>query len=247
MTRASDFSRLSFSKAAVIIESESDVLSVVDDFISKLPREDRKHALEIIDELYAVFDVLKKKEHLRDDLRGEQRIKFLSIMKNADRLSASFNMLFQVFAKPKNSSRFVEHNEQFGFYEDGLAYLFLSESIATVLRTAELFKNSFLFVLKTAKNRSKDAFWSNMTLGQLLGQLDKITQGKTQLFAQWIDINLRNALTHGLFWLEGTVLVYCSDITLREQKRIIVSDLWIRARKQSVVTQCLISFIADWY
>jgi len=223
-------------------------LSLVDEFIRKLPIKEQKQALNVVETLDEIFDALSRENYLRDTLRGNvERTKFLNIMKNSNKLFAAYNMLFRVFEKRGRSREFVKHNKPFGFYEDGLAYLFLSESIATVLRTSELFRNCFLFVLKTTKKRSKDGFWSNMTLGELLTQLDKVTQKKSCSLTQKIDVQLRNALTHGLFWMEGSVLVYCHDITLRNPNEIIVSDLWTNAREQSKIVQCLINFIADGY
>jgi hypothetical protein len=232
----------------VIRAQKVTVLSLIDDFISKLDIKEQKQALEVVATLHKIFDILETNGYLRDTLRGDvERTKFSSIMKNSNKLFAAYNMLFNVFEKRDMSKKFAEHNKSFGFYEDGLAYLFLSESIATVLRTAELFRNCFLFVLKTSKKRSKDGFWSKMTLGDLLRQLDKVTQKKSCYLTEKMDVQLRNALAHGLFWVEGSVLVYCKDITLRKPKEIIVPELWIKAREQSKIAQCLITFIADWY
>jgi hypothetical protein len=157
-------------------------------------------------------------------------------------------MLFRVFVERGNSKRFVGHNKkEFNFDEDNTAYLFLSESISTLLRSAELFKNCFLFILKANRRRSDDGFWSNMTLGQLIGQLNEVTDGKARLLTVDIDTELRNALTHCLFWLEGSILVYYEDATLRKRKEVIVSELWIKGRKCSLIAQCLINLIGDWY
>lgn len=223
-------------------------LSLVDEFISKLDIEAQKQALEVVATLDEIFNILKTKRYLRDTLRTNvERTKFVNIMKNSNKLFAAYNMLFNVFEKRGMSKKFAEHNKPFGFDEDGVAYLFLSESIATVLRTAELFKNCFLYVLKTTKKRSKNGFWSKMTLGALLSQLDKVTERKSRYLTEKIDVQLRNALAHGLFWMEGSVLVYCRDITLGKPKDIIVSEVWIKAREQSKIAQCLITFVADWY
>ena len=223
-------------------------LSLVDEFISSVDKKEQKQALKIVVTLDEIFNILEEKGHLRDSLRENvERTKFLNVMKDSNKLFAAYNMLFRVFEERGRSTKFAEHNKSFGFYEDGLAYLFLSESIATVVRTAELLKNCLLYVLKTTKKRSKNGFWSRMTLGDLLIQLDKVTQKKSRYLTERIDVRFRNALAHQLFWLEGSVLVYCSDITLREQKEIVLSELWTKAREQSKIVQCLITFIADWY
>jgi len=223
-------------------------LSLVDEFISKLSTKEQSQVLKVITTLDEIFNILKEKGFLRDTLRETiERTKFINVMKDSNKLFAAYNMLFRVFERKGMSKKFVERNKTFGFYEEGLAYLLLSESIATVLRTAELLRNCFLYVLKTTKKRAENGFWSRMTLGDFLRQLDKITQNRSRYLTEKIDVQLRNALAHGLFWLEGSVLVYCSDITLREKEEIIVSELWIKAREQSKIVQCLITFIADWY
>jgi hypothetical protein len=231
-----------------ICEQKVTIVSQVDDFISKLDMKSQRQALKVIETLDENFNILKTKGYLRDTLRvNVERTKFVNIMKNSNRLFAAYNMLFRVFEKKGMSRKFAEHNKPFRFYEQGLAYLFLSESIATVLRTAELFRNCFLYVLKTTRKRSENGFWSNMTLGQLLIQLDKITEGKSYNITEKLDVELRNALAHGLFWMDGSVLVYCKDVTLKNPKKIIVSELWIKTAEQSKIAQCLITFVADWY
>jgi hypothetical protein len=209
---------------------------------------DRPTASKAIGVLWEVFDILQKKGYLRDTLReNAERTKFISIMKDSDRLSAAYNMLFHVFATKGLSRTFAEHNVQFGFDEDGVAYLFLSESISTVVRTSELFKNAFLYVLRTTRKHSKDGFWSDMTLGQLSKSLDLSTNGLSLFLTDKMNIELRNALAHGLFWLEGSILIYCDDITLQKQSEIAVSELWIKTRQQSLILQCLLTFIGDYY
>lgn len=48
---------------------ESDVLSLVDESINALDLKEQKQALEVISQLNQIFDILKKKEFLRDTLR----------------------------------------------------------------------------------------------------------------------------------------------------------------------------------
>jgi hypothetical protein len=225
------------------------MMSLVVEFIIKVPKEERKDARQYLSTLYEIFQTLEKKGYLRITLREHmERTKFVNIMKDLNRLFSAYNMLFNVFGKKGNSTRFAQHNkEEFGFDEDNVAYLFLSESISMFLRSAELFKNCFLFILKTNKQRSKDGFWSRMTLGALIKQLDKATSGKSASLTVNLDVNLRNALAHCLFWLEGSVLVYYEDVTLQERKEIMISELWARGRKHSLIAQCLINLIADWY
>lgn len=236
------------SKASVVFLRSRYKLSLVDDFVSKVDTNDRPTASKAIEVLWKIFEILQKKGYLRDTLReNTERTKFISVMKDSDRLSAAYNMLFHAFATKGLSRVFAEHNAQFGFDEDGVAYLFLSESISTVVRTSELFKNAFLYVLRTAKKHSKDGFWSRMTLGQLSESLNLSTNGLSMFLTDKMNVKLRNALAHGLFWLEGSMLVYCDDITLQKQSEIAVSELWIKTRQQSLILQCLLTFIGDYF
>ena len=85
-----------------------------------------------------------------------------------------------------------------------------------------------------------------MTLGQFLKRLKEVSGTKGKMLAKEIDVNLRNAIAHGLFWMDGVDTVYYEDVTLKSQKRIRLDNLW-NTRKQSIITQCLINFVADWY
>ena len=219
-------------------------MSLVEEFIQKVPANERADANRYISTLYEVFEILENKGYLRTNLREHaERTRFVDIMKTSNKLFSAYNMLFNVFVERGNSKKFVEHNkEEFGFNEDDTAHLLLSESIAMFLRSAELFKNCFLFSLKTSKS-----FWSRMTLGELIGSLNKETNGKSKPLTEDLDTALRNALAHCLFWLEGSVLIYYRDLTLTKRKEIIISELWTKGRKHSFIAQCLVNSIADWY
>ncbi len=119
--------------------------SLVDEFISKLSPKDQKQGLDIISDLREIFQELEKRGILRLTLRdGFERTKFLSVMKTSDKLNDVYNMLFQIFEERGRSKKFAEYNKNYGFTEDRLAFLFLSEIISTFLRTTELFRNCFL-------------------------------------------------------------------------------------------------------
>lgn len=186
---------------------------------------------------------MEKQGYLRAELRGGiERTNFPKILRDSDNLFEAYNMLFSIFGEKGRSKEFVEHNKKFGLYEKGFLYLFLSESISTFQRNVELFKNCFLFIFDLRRG-----FWAKMTLGPFLEKLINVTGTNGQRIAQEIDVKLRNALAHGLFWMNGVELVYCEDVALKKQKRISLDKLWMKTRDQSIVSQCLIKFIADWF
>ena len=91
------------------------------------------------------------------------------------------------------------------------------------------------------------AEYLNMTLGDLITQLERVSEGKIEPLTEDIDRDLRNSLAHGLFRLKGIFLICYRDLTLNERREIIVRDLWIKARTHSLIAQCLIRLIAEWY
>ena len=218
-------------------------MSLMNRFIDSLSAKERNYALSIISDLQSIFEKLEKRGDLRAKLeRTIERTNFPKILRDSDNLFEAYNMLFDILGKGGRSMEFVEHNKNFGFNEKGLAYLFLSESIATFQRNAELFKNCFLFILKLRRG-----FRRKMTLGQFLRKLVDVAGTKGQRITQEIDVDLRNALAHGLFWMNRTELVYFKDVSLKKEKRIGLDELWMKTRDQSIVTQCFIKLIADWY
>lgn len=217
-------------------------ISLVNEFIGKLSSEDQKQALGIVSNLHQIFEDLRKQGILRLTLRdGWERTKFLNIMKTSDKLNDVYNMLFHIFEERGRSKKFAEHNKDYGFSEDRLAYLFLSEIISTFIRTTEQFRNVFLFTLKSRKG-----FTPRTTLGRLLRELKKMCP-RSKAIVEKIDVDLRNALAHGMFWMEGIVLNYYEDMRMKEQKSIRIDYLWGKVREHSKFAQCLINFVADWY
>ncbi|MHA1224677.1 MAG: hypothetical protein ACTSP3_15750 [Candidatus Heimdallarchaeaceae archaeon] len=101
-------------------------------------------------------------------------------------------MLFKIFEERGRSKKFAEHNTSYGFTEDRLAHLFLSEIISTFLRTTELFRICFLMTLTEKQDLN-----SRMTLGQLLRKLEEVSP-KSKAITKRIDVKLRNALAQEL-------------------------------------------------
>jgi len=70
-----------------------------------------------------------------------------------------------------------------------------------------------------------------------------------------IDYNLRNGLSHCLFWVDEkgdtehskAHLHYSKDITFKNISWIDIADLYSKMRKQSIYTNCLLNVIADYF
>ena len=80
-----------------------------------------------------------------------------------------------------------------------------------------------------------------------LSKCDRNYRRRARAIAEEIDVDLRNGLAHGLFWMDAFEIVYCEDIIIKNNKSIRLDELWVKTRNQSIVTQCLIKSIIDWY
>lgn len=234
----------------------------LDNWIKTLPKGDQPFVAETLSELWNVFKDLERKGYLRPTLRSKKRKDFVKVIRTSNGLFEAFNMLWAIpdvkgnFVKKRNEE-FVEYNKKYGFHERGFIHLLLSESMSVFLRNVELFRSCFLFVLKTRKrSKKKEAsmrkkarkeFYHTMGIGELLKQLSSICGSKGKKIENRVDWELRNGLTHGLVWTEGTIIHYSKNILFSKQDSIRLDELWKKAIDQSKVTQCLINLIPAWY
>jgi hypothetical protein len=231
-------------------------MSSLDDWITKLPKENRCFASEIASELWDVFRDLDKKHYLLTTLAMPERKNFLNIILTSNGLTSAFNMLF-VIPTPQGrliygrNREFVEHNKKYGFNEKLYLYLLFSESVSVFLRNIELFRSCLLFVLKTVPmnvaNKYEYPFYDVMGIGTLLRQIAKCTGASGERIRKRVNKDLRNGLTHGLVWIDGSNIFYSKDITFTEIGQVGLDELWKEASYQSIVTQCLINLIPAWY
>lgn len=226
------------------------------DWITELPKENQRLALEITSDLWDVFINLDKKQYLLTTLATPKRQNILDVMLMSNGLTSAFNALLTIpilqgkLIRGRNRE-FVAHNKKYGFDEKMYLYLLLSESISVFLRNVELFRSCFLFVLKTKPReitrKEKYPFYDDMGIGSLLHQIARCSGTSGEKTLKRIEVDLRNGLTHGLVWKEGLNIAYSMDITFTEIKKISLEDLWKKAMLQGIVTQCLIRLIPAWY
>jgi hypothetical protein len=233
----------------------------LNDWINSVPDNNRDLAKETISQIWDVFVELDKQGYLKKSLHGEPKY-FLNIVLTSNGIFDSFNMLFGIpdlenkFVRGRNK-KFVEHNKEFGFTENRYIYLLLSDSMFVFLKNVELFRTSFLIVLKTQKRtkhkvgqkKQQYPFFPEMGIGQLLNALVHTCGKKGEAIKKKIRVDLRNGLAHGLFWNEDWDIVYSKDTTFNPEKigRIRLDKFWETAFKHSLITQCLIETIPEWY
>jgi len=233
----------------------------LNDWINSISNKNKDLAKETISQLWDIFVELDKQGYLKRNVHGEAKY-LVNILQTSDGIFDSFNMLYRIsqlngkLVRGRNN-KFVDHNKEFGFTESRYVSLLLSDSMFVFLKNVELFRACFLFMLKTQKRQKckkeqkmqQYPFFPEMGIGQLLNELVHVCGEKGTKVKEKIPFSLRNGLAHGLFWIEGWDIVYSTDILFDSEKlsRIKLDKLWKAAFKQSVITQCLIETIPEWF
>ncbi|MCL5949809.1 MAG: hypothetical protein M1490_04970 [Candidatus Bathyarchaeota archaeon] len=205
---------------------------------------------------------LKKKGYLRTELRSRnpQRALFLNVLLNVRRITKAFNDWFEIYVdKAKVDSkhklqRILEIGELTD--EDAVTLLF-SDMIFVFLQNIEALRSSLLHIIKLPLvDKGKGVkINQNTTLKQVLCNLERLNIKNAQLLSKIVEGDLRNGLSHGLFWFEYSDL-NCSELHLHYSRGnefneisdpIGISDLFKMTRKQSMYTNCLLNVIADWF
>lgn len=245
-------------------------MSLIDSFCksSDLRKEERKLCYDFASDLHEIIGDLQNKNYLRFDLNLKQdekdRINIMRVMENVRNVTKAFNMFFDMYAervKPDCKHRlkkFLDLNKPYGMTEDDLGYLLFSEMIFVFLQNVEEFRAIFLFILKLPieyfVGKEKRTIERKTELGKLLRSLNELEiKGIDAL--KVIDYDLRNGLSHCLFWFDWKGdehrsephLHYSKDMTFKNVNCISLADLYVKTRQQSIFTNCLLNVIADWF
>lgn len=203
---------------------------------------------------------LDNKGYLRSELKEEEgkedRNKIMNVLWNVRKITHAFNMFFDMYVdkiKPNSKQRliqFLDLNKPYGLTEDDLRYLLYSQMIFVYLQNAEEFRTALLFIMKFGKDKKIN---KKTTLGKLLKRLEELKIEKAETLTDtegviYVDYQLRNALSHGLFWFdEKGDLHYSEDVTFQNVSWTSLPDLYSKMRNQSIYTNCLLNVIADWF
>lgn len=185
-----------------------------------------------------LMDDIKKKGYLKSP--GDLHSKFTNLIVTTNKMATSYNMLQSIFEEKGRSAKFIKHNKCFNVTEEGLVYLLVSQSISNVLNNAEMLRNTLLEIIKT-----NGRFNDKMGLGYLLRKLDELSPNFGNKIRIEVDTNIRNALAHRTYWIDGVDVVYCTDMSLENEKRIDLWGLWMEGKKLNILYQNLIKLIAD--
>ena len=245
-------------------------MTLTDEFCKSpdLTKKERIVCYQFASNFHDMIADLGKKGYLRSELKAEQgeddRMNFMNVLWNVRKVTDAFNMFFDMFVdriKPDSKQRlrkFLELNKPYGLTEENLRYLLYSEMIFVFLQNVEEFRSALLFILKLPIRynirEERKTVDGKTTLGTLLRSLNELGIKKADKL-EVIDYNLRNGLSHGLFWVDEKSdqhhskphLHYAEDITFKNVKWISIADLYSKVRNQSIYTNCLLNVVGDWF
>lgn len=187
---------------------------------------------KIWDEACALFeemlDDFNSKNLLRKGTLHMDRERLALVWENSRNYGMAFNELYKKF-EPKQAKDFAQ---KAGLTKQTLTYLFISQMISTLLVYLEsVFRTSLLFFLEEEYGIKK-----NMTLGQLLVVIKRVSPSIGTKVESMINTELRNCLAHGTFWFKGGGRVFlATNSYLEEVREITLSQLWIEVRRISII------------
>jgi len=205
---------------------------------------------------------LETKGYLRTELRGKngQRELILKTILNVRKITEAFNHWFDIYvdmAKPDSKQKLKRIVEIGELSEEEAVILLFSNMIFVFLQNIEEFRYTLLHSLKLpisikANNTKID---KRTALKQLLRGLNTLGIKNASELSKLIEGDLRNGLSHGLFWFERkdkdcseTHFYYSKDTEFEEVCGPIgISELFEKTRNQSMYTNCLLNVIADWF
>lgn len=240
-------------------------MSLSDEFVKSLAPHEQLKGSKMISNLQEMIDSLNRKGYLRLELRGMQgeteRAKIMNVLQNTLKMTKAFNMFFDMYVdkiKPDSKKRlvsFLELNKPYGMTEEDIYYLLFSNMVHVFLINAEQFRAELLHILKLPIPYSNGRTINRKTtLGTLLLAFKEIDVSGIDSLLKDINFDLRNGLSHGLYWFDikdadykEPHLHYSKDITFNCIKLKGITDLFNETRLQSNYTNALLDVIADWF
>lgn len=203
---------------------------------------------------------LEKKNFLRPNITAKNGQKhFLNVMWNVQKISNAFNVWFDIYVdrrKPDSKQKLKRIMEIGDIAEEEALYLLFSQMIFVFLQNIEELRSALLYVLKLPiLVPNERTINKKTTLNQLFLGLKNLGIKNADTLANQIEGDLRNGLSHSLFWFEmkdndcsELHLHYSEDVEFSTiSSPISITELFLKTRKQSLITNCLLNVIADWF
>ena len=222
----------------------------IEKFCKELPKEDRPLCRQLGSDFRDLLSDLKKKGYLRSELK-EKDSEY--VIENSRKVTDAFNKFKEMYVDKERQKKFIELNKPYGMTKTDLNYLLYSTSVSVFLLNIEVFRAFLLFILQLPIPYKKNPEYINCktTVGKLLNRLKEMGIEKADALSD-IDYELRNGLSHGLFWLEQgdsehskPHLHYSTDIAFKNIKLISFDGLLSKTKNQTIHTICLLYAIGD--
>lgn len=230
----------------------------IDRFCKELPKEEQTLCYQLASDFWELLYDLEEKGYLisKTMLDKERQLNSAYVLENLREVTEAFNKFNKMYGNAENQKKFIELNKPYGMTKTNLNYLLYSLSVFVFLQNIEAFRAFLLYVMKLPieVKGEKKKIHKKTTLGDLLKGIGKLGIRKADTISD-IDYELRNGLSHGLFWLhqQGDSehsephLHYSKDITFKKIEWINIYNLHLKARKQAIYTICLLYVIEDFF
>jgi hypothetical protein len=171
----------------------------IEKFCKELPKEDQPLCRQLGSDFRDLLSDLKKKGYLRSELK-EKDSEY--VIENSRKVTDAFNKFKEMYVDKERQEKFIEFNKPYGMTKTDLNYLLYSTSVSVFLLNIEVFRAFLLFILQLPIPYKKNPEYINCktTVGKLLNRLKEMGIEKADALSD-IDYELRNGLSHGLFWL----------------------------------------------
>jgi hypothetical protein len=179
--------------------------------------------------------IRKKEDLIRDK---ESFAQMLVIVERVNTHLLLTNMLTEAFTSKAQATETCLTSLGVGFTKENVSTFWIYEVFAVFIESTEvLTKNLSLVVLP------KKPFWLKMTFGDMIEALKKTCPTFGVKFASYVDLPLRNAITHGIYWMgrknDGSINFYYSSELGKEPKVEPLVDILVRIRKHNLIGACL--------
>jgi len=224
----------------------------------ELSREEQILSIKFSNELQDIIADMEQKDYFRSELKGKRRDRvntdtIMNLLRNIRKVTHTFNLFFdmKVDKVKQESKKSLIFDNPYGLNEDDLRFFLCSDLIFVFLQNIEVFRAALLFIMKLPIRYFGIEINKNTDLGILLWGLKVMRIKKAEILLSKIDYNLRNGLSHYLFWFDEKensqhYLYYSKDITFQNVNRISIAELYSKTRLQSIYTNCLLNVIVDW-
>lgn len=184
-----------------------------------------------------MLDDFHSKNLLRKGIIQVDRKRLALVWKNSRNFGMALNEMVEKIRSKEKAEDFARKCAHAGLTKHTLGFLFLSQMIGTFLIDVEsVFRTSLIFFLEEESGIKKD-----MTLGQLLWTIKKISPSIGARLEKLVDTELRNCLAHGTFWFRlGGKVFLATNSYLEEVNEISLTQLMIEAKKMNIIAHAFV-------